>query len=878
MRPRLLLLGLAVSSLHCSQPPATDAGDAASPTDADDATDIVTDIQTPRCPDMPALQAGTADGHAAPLASTATESRAGRLTASQLPADRYGLTFARAGDYVLANDHLAVVVASARDVDGYMPWGGKIVALARVSGGALVDAADFNEATFAAGRYILQAESVTVTNDGSNGQPATVRAIGVLRPIPFLDEFARGLAPLNFSDFRIALDYELRAGSDSVDVSATIDSRRVGAAQIRPVMHGFFQGDRMHRYGPTPQAFATAFDAAPVPYVAYIDDRAMSFAWSSPSSPLTFLISESGFDAFSAAPIDVPPCAQTRAPVVHLTAGGPGLDGLLQSIARAENRSLREIHGVVHDANGMPAAAVHLHATSADGATYLTRVESAADGTYSLHVPAGQAVQLTAWRAGDHKVGPIDIAATQDTADVSLMPAGSIHVVATEEGSGRALPVRVQVIPEDDSLLANLAGSFGEQTPRYGRLHTVFPTTGDITLPAPVGNYRVVVSRGYEYELSDTSVTVTANNTSMVAASLRRSVESPNVQCGDFHIHTRRSPDAPDDARYKLSALIGDGLEIPVRSDHEFVGDFADLLRELNLESWAYPVPSIELTTFTYGHFGVVPFPRDPAARNGGSPPWANLTPPQVFAAVRANPAQPTIIINHPSRGRVISAYFRFAGYDPATGVAAHPDMWDETFTAVEVFNASDFQANRDASVADWFGLLQHGRRVFSVGSSDSHSLAGEPVGYPRTCMQLGTDDPRMLSNNQIRDAVAQGHSVINGGVFMTARTASGAGPGDSVSGAGASATVHVTAQAPTWVPVSRLEVFVDGASVQTLPLDASTRDPSNPVIRFDRDITVPIASGGSWVIFVVHSDGNLSPVHPGYHPFGVTNPIFFSR
>jgi hypothetical protein len=39
--------------------------------------------------------------------------------------------------------------------------------------------------------------------------------------------------------------------------------------------------------------------------------------------------------------------------------------------------------------------------------------------------------------------------------------------------------------------------------------------------------------------------------------------------------------------------------------------------------------------------------------------------------------------------------------------------------------------------------------------------------------------------------------------------------------------------------------------------------------------VTVPVASGGSYVIVAAYGDQPLEPVHPGRIPFGVTNPIF---
>ena len=45
------------------------------------------------------------------------------------------------------------------------------------------------------------------------------------------------------------------------------------------------------------------------------------------------------------------------------------------------------------------------------------------------------------------------------------------------------------------------------------------------------------------------------------------------------------------------------------------MGDFQPLIRELGLEAWAHGVPSLELTTLAFGHFGIVPLTPDPRAQ-----------------------------------------------------------------------------------------------------------------------------------------------------------------------------------------------------------------------------------------------------------------------
>jgi hypothetical protein len=129
-----------------------------------------------------------------------------------------------------------------------------------------------------------------------------------------------------------------------------------------------------------------------------------------------------------------------------------------------------------------------------------------------------------------------------------------------------------------------------------------------------------------------------------------------------------------------------------------------------------------------------------------------------------------------------------------------------------------------------------------------------------------------------VRDRLNAGRATVSGGIYVDALGRGGAGPGDDVSAATDRETVNVRVQAANWVTASRLRVFVDGALTETIVLDDSTRDPVVPTTRFSDDLEIEVAAGGSWVVFVADGDDDLAPVHPGRMPFGVTNPIFFTR
>src|SRR5690606_14688374 len=154
----------------------------------------------------------------------------------------------------------------------------------------------------------------------------------------------------------------------------------------------------------------------------------------------------------------------------------------------------------------------------------------------------------------------------------------------------------------------------------------------ELVLRLPVGDWDVIVSRGYEYELAQQGVSIVENNcdpTVDVAACpqvdpvLERSVDTTGVMCADFHIHTQRSNDADDDPRPALISASADGLEIPARPDHEYIEAWDEEVIALGLGGEMYGLTSLEMTTMQiYGHFGVLPLDPDPSAPNGGAISW----------------------------------------------------------------------------------------------------------------------------------------------------------------------------------------------------------------------------------------------------------------
>jgi hypothetical protein len=784
------------------------------------------------------------DGHADPFgAKAAHQARAGRIRElSQIVQSPFARQRARIGDFAIANDKITAYIEAEGRASGYAPFGGDLVSIEPVGDdGRPLGVSRYNETLIALSRQTVKPDKVSVIADGEDGKAAIVRVSGVLVNIPFLDTFA-ALSPAEYG-FPAAIDWVLEPGSEKLLYRLSFANTRqepVDFANLERL--GFFQGSQSKTF-----TEGGAFGPASgfMPWVAFDSGESAFLFRTTDKTPIRAELEISGFQLFSRQGLRAEACEKKTVDYYEIVTGAPGIDGLLEAKRRVDGEApWRELHGIVREEGADALAGAWVHALAADG-RYLTRAMTDVRGAFSMHVPPG-AVTLTPTLQGWSLPPATPVTADANRVELVLPKRATIQVNVTDAATGEALPARIQVLPK--APVRALPPAFGIREETAGRLWQEFTMTGRATLPVPPGDYRVIVSRGYEYEMIDTPVAAPA----VVDAKLRRSVDTTGVMCADFHIHSFFSADSSDPALAKVKGAIADGLDIPVSSEHEYVIDFQPIIERLGATKWAFGMPSSELTTFGWGHFGVVPlYPRDFEANNGAID-WVGKKPAEFFAQVNALPEKPVLIVNHPSGGN--QGYFTIAGFDRATGRGS-PDLWSDAFGAIEVFNDSDFETNRDRSVADWFALLDAGHDYWAVGSSDSHDQRTSHVGYPRTCLQFGHDDPRKLTAGIVRDVLRSGAATISGGLYMTVE------PHGS--------EYEVLVQSPSWISATSLEVIVDGVTTQTIPFT---------VRPYRTAVTVaPTQSRARhWVVFHAKGAGDLAPLHPDRKPFAVSNPIFF--
>lgn len=820
---------------------------------------------------------GDPKGHAAPEgARAAGQARAGRIdSAAQIRAPKNPRARIKLGDYLLANDKIALYIGNEQLSDGMSMYGGEILALDVVGDDGLPRGeSTYGETLFALSRQVVAPERVSVLKDGSDGGEAIVRAEGVLQNVAFLDPF-RGFLPHEYN-FPAALDYVLRPGEDHVIVRFSVLNPRDEEVDFSGKENiGLFHSYTTQTFSPT-RGFGPpmgrsdwlAFD--PLTATPTLADRAdaaplqsTAFSLRALGSDLDFGISVSGFQYFVANGFKVGRCGESTVDYAELTVSAGGFDGLRQALT--PNGTITS-EGRVLGNDGQPIANAWVFADQNE--TLYSRTRTDAAGRYVIHAPSD--ATLVAFAEGHAPSAKIAIA---QSLDLQLPPSGALAFRVKDKDTHSAIPVRVQVIPElgeGEVPITDLPKRYGIQAQPAGAMAPRFALQGEARIEAPPGRYRVVISRGYEYEVFERSFEVKAGETVGQDVELEHSVDSSGVMCGDFHVHSKLSFDSDDTVRAKVASAIADGLELPVSSEHEWVLDFMPTIRDLGMTDFAYSFPSQELTTFGNGHFGVVPLMPRPERRNNGAIHWIGRHLGEVFAEVRALPEKPVLIVNHPSTGGFLG-YFLTVKFDPATA-SGSGDEWSDNFEAIEVFNSETFDTARDTAVRDWFALLNAGKKYFAVGNSDSHHIVDSPVGYPRTCMVFGHDDPKRLSAEAVRDALRGGGTTISGGIFLRVTGPGGELPWQTVAGGG---EFTVSVQAPSYVGVKELEVIVDGQVTETIALGAS--DDARVGKHFTRKVQVAAPSGGGhhWVLFHVRGEGALAPLHPTRAPFAVSNPFW---
>jgi hypothetical protein len=808
-------------------------------------------------------------------------------------------TGGRKGDWEIANSRVRFVVEDARPSDGFDPYGCSIAAADRQRDKGVPGESRWGEVWFGLDFRTADCTSITVVNDGRDGEPAVIRATGHDAESPFMASLFAVSAqppPLHATIYR---EYSLAPDSDTLlftltlqndgDTSLDITAPYIGMAMNRGLRHwvdksGFdFDFSDLARVNPSAQFYAAVGEK-----ISY-----SVLELHAPFSPI----------------MNFAHVLIGQYPQLHIPAGQSDTLRFAVAVGTGDVGSLQGAHaevamegdsllsGTVADAAGNPVAGARVHVTDTTGLSVVTFARTAADGSWSARVLPGT---YLARAVADDRPGSAPQNVTVPSTgllgvDLKLGAQSSITAKATD-ADGHPIPAKIVLEPLSMPR-PSLPAAMGEKWDKQPIV--VFSADGTATVPVYPGTWHVTFSRGFEYDRPTFDVSAGAT----VTATLRRVIDTTGWISGDFHVHAQYSPDGDDLLPLKVRAFAAEGVEVPVSTEHEFIGDFGPAVAAQGLTPFMHSIAGTELTTTATGHFNIFPLTPIATALNAGGFNWYNKTIPDVMAEARLrltpDGKPPIIQMNHPRTAGM--AYLDAIHFDPNDFVAAvdAPDFmtnWD----AMEVWNGVDpiffegcggcARQPSHPTAFDWFSFLDRAKQVTGTGNSDSHNASLREVGYPRNYVQIGTDDPGTVSDSQVTAAIRAMKVTISGGPFLTI-SAPGGGIGDIVQPDFSSGppVVHLTVrvQAPAWMgALDHADIWMGDTTAQGAHVVKTIDLKAGPVVdglRYGAVVDVLMPATDTWLIAtargVTDSQGVSHALWPvvqeQFPPYAITNPIW---
>jgi len=551
-------------------------------------------------------------------------------------------------------------------------------------------------------------------------------------------------------------------------------------------------------------------------------------------------------------------------------------------------------------------AGVVLHLIREDGAPF-THIHPDADGVFSAHAPVGR-YRLEARAQGNRQMTQT-ITIGEEGLDVGLVDFDTPTRVFLPHGEPMRLVFKGRegtLDPGFDDPLTGLTVTDDDGTHAQPNNPSVYLAGIDSDrsyVDVPAGSYRVYATRGPEYSLESTDITV-ANGESVLLdiAVPRRAVETPGFIAADLHVHSGPSLDNAFSTVERVRSFAAEHGEIMVATEHETIFDFTSLIAEMGLSEHMGTVTGTEMTStlstsrvpYTNGHANFFPLtPELHAYRNGAMKNEHRRARELLHDALRKNPA----VVSQLNHGResthlsgvlpddyaeLISgeSYLDHMGvagrpYDPSQALTSAANatlneadpvtgLRDIDFDAMELMNGKQSYApTRVAALRlDWFSLLKQGEHITGTANSDSHGKT-QQVALPRTMVAMADDRLSAF------DEGAFGLAIQAGNVYGTTGpqldfSLSGTEMGGTFQGPIATLSGHV--RTPDWIDARLLNVQVNGETLHKIVLEADGAFSIKLAFAKDSFVTLEVLGDAS---------EGYSAVYAGFTPYAFSNPIY---
>lgn len=818
----------------------------------------------------------------------------------------------RVGDFLLMNSQAAFVIESAEAHNAYYLYGGIVVDAVAITECKQAGPERFEEIGFLMGTLVatdytasrlraFRADKVEVINDGRDGKAAVVRATGsddyfwiveyeLLRSKVNKGERKDMTQPFGLT---ITVDYILPPNSSVLQIVVTYANETSAEQSLITAAEAMFGDTTTPRYYPfSALAVSSITVDIGLPWIAAqsaAGDGAWAFAMKDANfgtvniSGVTALLDVNQVTTQSLTLAAKGSQGDSASKTYYLSVGPTDGNSATRQLM-AQDRKLvpnkpfttTAISGTVQDkATGAPLGGVVVELqgkTKSDTWRPLDSFVSGADGSFSGAYPnfgsKAPELRLVAKSKGHaDSDGATVSAATPPPYTLQVPVAGLLHYEIRDEKDA-LIPAKILLYQND--IMVERLFALGKADERS----------------LPPGLYTAEISRGYEYDIQSQTIEIKPGKTTTLKSVLTHRLDTAGFLTVDAHCHAGPSPDNTISLAERMASVAGEGLEVVVSTDHEYVGSWKSGIEETELGGFVATVTGQEVTASMPEHTNMYPVVPDYAANaRGGFVPWYKKTLGEIFAAERQRGAQ-IVALNHPRRGNYMSLirYNRLTGKpdldDPTLlGYPAAAELWSFDFNTIELMNdpevifmdpaKPDYQGTFD----DWMSFLNLGHRITGIGVSDAHDYA--LPGRPRVYFASSTDDPGAFKEEDLVKAMKEGRVVLSTGAF--ARVSIGeAGLGDTLTATSGTADLKLHIEALPEIDVAYFKVFVNCDQVATIATtgpDAIVKYDGTIPLTFERDAHVVVVGFGRKP--VPRAFGTFDPTNVARF---VTNAIFLDK
>ncbi|NMB74440.1 MAG: CehA/McbA family metallohydrolase [Myxococcales bacterium] len=766
------------------------------------------------------------------------------------------MTRGRIGDYKIWNRHVSFVIADSGLVDGYGRYGGRVVDADVTRAPGEAGASQLGDLFFGFNQRLFEPASAEILSDGSDGR-AAVRFVGRDALFAWLASFLGDIFSMDTIECEMRVTYSLGPTDRTLRIDIELQNRSNQPRRIDMMEAALIMGDGLESFFPG-AGFDKEQQYGEFPLWAGMGER-LSYGLLG-EGPLDMIFTYSNI-AFGTYPVQDVPGGGTLTLTRHLAVAEGGVDRV-QAILRDPAEPFGTLSGSVQADAAALSEGLRLHVLS-EGKPFSV-VRASADGTFAAELPPGSYTVIA--KAHGHaptEAQTVEIAAGQTTQfDATLPTATPVSVEVTS--GGQAVPARVGFYSLDGQAKNLLAAYFGEETHEGGAALTLYLTDGRGQGALPPGRYRAVAMRGFEYEMDRQEIELGAEPKAL-RFDLVKAVDTTGWVAADFHLHAQYSPDSSVHPLRRVATALAAGMPILAVTEHDTVRDFRAVVESIpGASDWIFPLTASEITTYYYGHFNAWPLTEKPDALNHGGIEWFDTPAPALLARMRDSEDHPIVIqVNHP-RSESIGGYFSAVGLDILAGTYERADWWSEDLDAIEVFNGTCSNGNRE-EVYDWFAFLNRGYRVAVSGGSDSHQ---ERVGIPRVYLP-SPHTPSEYQEQESVTAVKDLKTFVSCGPFVRF-SIDGHGLGETVPLSGA-LDIRVRVEAPSWMSFDEFRLVRNGEVA--LRKSAAEWTAGAGGVRCD-EVLSDTPAADAWYVLEVKGTGTLSELG-GEPPYAITNPIF---